>query len=232
MNISPATYPSSFGPVSRATTVSSGAAGFNPTEKQNLNPIVNGQPTQKKQDAPENAPAVDKIQETQANPNEEIINGRALDQNDLRLLDELKKIDTEVRRHEMAHIAAGGKYITSGANFSYTKGPDGKSYAVGGEVGIDTSPVPGDPQATIQKMRQVKNAALAPANPSSQDLKVAANATSAVSKALSELMILQAKEQAKNNETQAFGGLEKAADTYTKINTLPEKDTSSFEIAV
>ena len=59
----------------------------------------------------------------------------------------------------MAHITAGGRYITSGANFTYKRGPDGRSYAVGGEISIDTAPIPGDPQATIQKMRQVKSAA-------------------------------------------------------------------------
>jgi hypothetical protein len=151
---------------------------------------------------------------------------------ELRLIDELKQIDTEIRRHEMAHVAAGGRYITSGANFSYKKGPDGANYAVAGEVGIDSSPIPGDPQGTIKKMRQIKSAALAPAQPSSQDLKVAAQATSTTSKALSELMIMQAKEQAKTNEKTAFGNLKNATDSYEKVNQLPDGDTSTFQIAV
>jgi len=153
-------------------------------------------------------------------------------QAELQLLQDLKQTDTEVRRHEMAHIAAGGRYITSGANFSYKRGPDGKNYAVGGEVSIDTSPVPGDPQATVQKMRQIKSAALAPANPSSQDLRVASKATQTASKALSDLMILQAKEQANSNEKKAFGNIKEAASSYEKVNNLPENDTSSFQIAV
>ena len=37
-----------------------------------------------------------------------------------------------------------------GASYEYDNGPDGKRYAVGGEVSIDTSTVSGDPQATIQ----------------------------------------------------------------------------------
>lgn len=52
---------------------------------------------------------------------------------------ELKKIDSKVRQHEMAHMAAGGGLVTSGASYTYQKGPDGVNYAVGGEVGIDTS---------------------------------------------------------------------------------------------
>ncbi|MCP4669999.1 MAG: hypothetical protein GY857_01725, partial [Desulfobacula sp.] len=90
------------------------------------------------------------------------IQGNELTQSEMLLLQDLKQTDTKVRQHEMAHIAAGGQYITTGAHFTYKQGPDGRNYVVGGEVGIDTSPVPGDPQATIQKMSQVKNAALAP----------------------------------------------------------------------
>ncbi len=157
---------------------------------------------------------------------------QSLTEGELKLLEELKQVDSEIRRHEMAHIAAGGRYITSGANFSFKRGPDGKNYAVAGEVGIDTSPIPGDPQGTISKMRQIKSAALAPANPSPQDLKVASQATSATSKALSELMIMQAKEQASSNETKAFGNVKNATDSYEKVNQLPEGETSSFQIAV
>ena len=53
-------------------------------------------------------------------------------------------------------------------------GPDGNRYAIGGEVSIDVAPVDGDPEATIAKMEIVKAAALAPAEPSAQDRKVAA----------------------------------------------------------
>ena len=77
----------------------------------------------------------------------------------------LKQRDAEVRAHEQAHIAAGGHYVRGGANYEYQTGPDGKRYAVGGEVSIDTSPVPDDPQATITKMQTVRRAALAPAKP-------------------------------------------------------------------
>ncbi|MGB7569780.1 MAG: putative metalloprotease CJM1_0395 family protein [Chitinivibrionales bacterium] len=90
---------------------------------------------------------------------------------------ELTKRDQEVRAHEQAHIAAGGQYVKGGATYQYQKGPDGKMYAVGGEVTIDTSPVKGDPQATVAKMEVVIRAALAPADPSGQDRSVAAQAT-------------------------------------------------------
>jgi hypothetical protein len=50
-------------------------------------------------------------------------------------------------------------------------GPDGKQYAVGGEVPIDLSPVSGNPQATVQKAETIQRAALAPADPSGPDLR-------------------------------------------------------------
>ena len=89
---------------------------------------------------------------------------------------ELKQRDREVRAHEAAHMAAGGGYVRGGVSFTYQAGPDGKRYAVGGEVSIDTS-AEKDPNATIRKMQTVRSAALAPANPSGQDRAVAAAAT-------------------------------------------------------
>ena len=169
---------------------------------------------------------------TQADSSAKEVYSQELTQAELQLLQELKQTDTKVRRHEMAHIAAGGRYITSGANFTYQRGPDGKNYVIGGEVSIDTSPVPGDPQATIQKMRQVKNAALAPANPSAQDMKVASKASQSASKALSDLMILETKKRAESNESKAFGNLQQASDSYVKVNNLPEEDSYSFQLAV
>lgn len=88
----------------------------------------------------------------------------------------LKQIDRQVRQHEMAHLAAGAGVVTSGASFTYEKGPDGQSYAVAGEVGIDTSPGR-TPEETIARARRIRSAALAPADPSPQDRSVAAAAT-------------------------------------------------------
>ena len=92
---------------------------------------------------------------------------------ELKQVSELKSRDREVRQHEQAHMAAGGGLITSGASFTYQKGPDGVNYAIGGEVGISTSPGR-TPEETIQRARQIKAAALAPADPSGQDRAVAA----------------------------------------------------------
>ncbi|MCG8549501.1 MAG: SprA-related family protein [Desulfobacterales bacterium] len=150
------------------------------------------------------------------------------------LVEKLKKVDAEVRAHEMAHIAAGSQYITSGATFSYRKGPDGQNYAVGGEVSIDTSPEPGDPRATLQKMRQVRAAALAPAQPSSQDLKVASNAASQAAKAMAEITQLVAEDQANQQETAVSDYTrQQVSQAYAKTGSMPGGETrNSFHIAV
>lgn len=109
-----------------------------------------------------------------------------LDSAELELLRELKARDREVRAHEQAHQAVGGPYAGA-VSYTYQRGPDGAQYAVGGEVSIDVAPVAGDPQATIDKMRTVRAAALAPAEPSGQDRAVAAQAMQLMLQAQIEL---------------------------------------------
>lgn len=101
---------------------------------------------------------------------------------------DLKARDQEVRTHEMAHMMVGGNLVRKGASYQYQTGPDGQRYAVGGEVSIDSSPINGDPSATIRKMEQVKRAALAPAEPSSQDRAVAAAAAETEAAARQQLL--------------------------------------------
>lgn len=102
-------------------------------------------------------------------------------------VEELKQRDTEVRAHEQAHLAAAGPHARGGPTYTYQRGPDGQQYAIGGEVQIDTSPVDGDPAATIQKARQIRAAASAPSEPSSQDRQVAAAAAQMESQSRAEL---------------------------------------------
>jgi hypothetical protein len=92
-----------------------------------------------------------------------------------RIVEHLAETDRQVRAHEAAHQAAAGG-LGGAATFTYKTGPDGKSYAVGGEVPIDMSPGR-TPEETLARARQVRAAALAPADPSGQDLAVAAQAT-------------------------------------------------------
>lgn len=111
---------------------------------------------------------------------------QALSEGELDQLRQLKERDQEVRAHEQAHASVGGAHAGS-ASFTYQMGPDGVRYAIGGEVDVDLSVVNGDPQATVDKMEQIQRAALAPAEPSSQDRQVAAVAGQQAAKALAEL---------------------------------------------
>lgn len=108
---------------------------------------------------------------------------------------ELASRDREVRAHEQAHAAVGGAYAGA-PTYSFKRGPDGKTYAVGGEVSIDVSPIPNDPQATLSKMDVVQRAALAPAEPSAQDRRVAAQAQAQAAQARAELAQVQREEAA------------------------------------
>jgi hypothetical protein len=99
---------------------------------------------------------------------------------------QLKNRDRQVRAHEHAHEAAGGSY-SGAASYTYKLGPDGKRYAVAGEVPIEVSGVAGDPEATIRKMQTVQRAARAPAEPSGPDLQIAAQAAAIAQRARAEL---------------------------------------------
>ncbi len=116
--------------------------------------------------------------------------GEDLTEEQQKQVDELKKRDAEVRRHEEAHQRVGGQYA-SAPSYEFQQGPDGKNYAVGGSVQIDTAPVEGDPDATISKMEIVKRAALAPAEPSGQDRAVAAQADATAQAARQDKMDME-----------------------------------------
>jgi hypothetical protein len=100
-------------------------------------------------------------------------------------IEQLKARDQEVRVHEQAHAATGGQYAGA-PQYEYTTGPDNKRYVTDGQVSIDVSEEK-TPEETLQKMEQVRAAALAPTEPSSQDLKVAAEASQKATVARSEI---------------------------------------------
>ncbi|MFW8602062.1 putative metalloprotease CJM1_0395 family protein [Desulfobacterota bacterium M19] len=129
-------------------------------------------------------------------------NGTPLSSSEKLLIDKLQKVDQEVHDHELAHLAAAGGYAVSGASYQYQTGPDGRKYAVGGEVQIDTSPGR-TPEETISKMETVRRAALAPASPSGQDQLVAAQATVRIASASRKIVQLAAERNAKESEAAA-----------------------------
>ena len=157
---------------------------------------------------------------------------QGLSQEELEQLTELKALDQEVRAHEAAHQAAGGQHAGA-VSFTYERGPDGVNYAVAGEVSVDVSPVSGDPAATIDKMRVVRAAALAPSEPSAQDRAVAAQAMQTLLQAQSELIQGEGSNESASAEAEDNGQApgtgtaseqRKASETYLSVSQMNALD--------
>lgn len=164
---------------------------------------------------------------------------KILTEEEQKQVEELKARDTEVKAHEQAHIAAGGSYVRGGARYDYQTGPDGKKYAVGGEVSIDTSAVEGDPQATINKAQVILKAALAPAEPSGQDKAVASQARQMMASARKELMSEKINTNSENtaattteNSTSSpvsFENSKTENKAPVTVDTAPKMNTQSLK---
>jgi hypothetical protein len=139
---------------------------------------------------------------------------KALTPPEQRRVKELAKIDEQVRAHEAAHQAAAGS-MGGAVSFSYQTGPDGKSYAVGGEVPVDLSPGR-TPEETIARAQQVRAAALAPADPSPQDLSVAAAASQMEATARAQM----AQQQLDAQRTGSYAAVPAAVSTDVGAQAL------------
>ena len=124
-----------------------------------------------------------------------------LTEEERRIVAELQRVDAEIRRHEQAHAAVGGPYAGAPA-YQTVRGPDGRLYAVGGEVQIDVSDIPGNPEATIRKLQVVRRAALAPTTPSAADRRVASIAQQGIAEARQELRDQRIEEREAASETR------------------------------
>ncbi|GGY87078.1 hypothetical protein GCM10011613_35340 [Cellvibrio zantedeschiae] len=156
---------------------------------------------------PEYSPNQDAERDRVANPQQKSAAQQEQQQKEQRQISELATRDREVRAHEQAHASIGGQYAGS-PTYSFERGPNGVNYAVGGEVAIDTSPVPNDPEATLRKAQIIRAAASAPAEPSPQDRRVAAQAASLENEARAQIAAESASEvqqiqQSSESETSA-----------------------------
>jgi len=154
----------------------------------------------------------------QQNPNE-------LSNDAKQAVTELQARDTEVRAHEAAHQAAGGG-MTGGASYTYQKGPDGRMYAIGGEVSISIKGG-STPQEAIANARQVQAAAMAPANPSGQDYAVATSAKVMEMKAQQELTKEQQAKMRGEKEYNSTQTADTTSNDQSKENTYKPFDISA-----
>lgn len=140
----------------------------------------------------------------------------SLSEDEKKKLDQLKKRDQEIRDHELAHQRAAGA-IGSPPQYKVQLGPDGKQYATGGSVKLNTSKGR-TPEETLAKAQQIQRAALAPKNPSTKDRQVAQEAAKMETNARAEIM---QKRQA---------GLK--AYTQTIASMTPEKTVKADQIQI
>ncbi|MBX3682038.1 MAG: hypothetical protein KF731_05110 [Thauera sp.] len=98
---------------------------------------------------------------------------------------ELAERDREVRAHEMCMSPRRRRPGDPGRQL-HLSARTAQRYAIGGEVGIDTSPGR-SPEESLSKAERIRAAALAPAEPSGQDRQVAAQASRMASDARMEI---------------------------------------------
>lgn len=157
----------------------------------------------------------------------QMLNGVELTQKEVQQVRELQSIDKNVKAHEAAHQAAGGG-LAGAASFTYTRGPDNQMYATAGEVPISMQKG-NTPEETIANARQIAAAAMAPADPSPQDYKVAANAAKMEFDARAEAMKLKAeesKEKEEKNKEKDNKNTENSSETDKNSNL--NKDFKNF----
>ncbi len=183
------------------------------TDTENEARETTAQETSEKEVKEEASPVKDSNSATR-NKNTE----KELTEQEQQQVEELKHRDSEVKAHEQAHLSAAGGLARGGASFDYETGPDGKRYAVGGEVNIDTSRASDDPQANLRKAQQIRRAATAPADPSAQDRSVASEASRMEAQARVEL-----SEQAREKQSQYVSENTPEADFLAQSASQNEK---------
>lgn len=114
---------------------------------------------------------------------------------DLGVVNELRQRDALVRRYVSSRQGTiSGSSV--GPDYEFTRGPDGRTYAVKANVSINVSEVPGDPQATIRNARSASRLAMSPPMLSSEDNGVIFEAKELEAKARIEIERLDTERKA------------------------------------
>ena len=110
--------------------------------------------------------------------------------------------------------------MTGAASYTYQQGPDGKMYAIGGEVSISMKSG-STPEETIANARQIANAAMAAGDPSPQDFAVASSA---------RVMEIKAQQQLAREQKEEFFGREIYQNEVDSLDK-EEEDNQAFNIS-
>jgi len=144
----------------------------------------------------------------------------------LQVVDNLRTRDTAVRAHEAAHQAAAGG-LAGAMHLDYQMGPDGKSYAVAGDVPVQLGGGH-TPAERLANANRVMRAALAPADPSAQDRSVAAQASALAIEAQRDLSTqgLQKLKEAAGQPHEAADSPAEGAATEASAKGGPPASTA------
>ena len=145
-------------------------------------------------------------------------------QEEMAMVKELQARDQEVRNHELAHQATGAG-LTSGASFVYQMGPDGKRYAVGGEVSIQVGGG-NSPEDSIQRSKRILAAATAPTNPSPADIQVAMRATQILAQA--QMEVAQERTETETKVQQKSQDAQPLTADQSEGTLNPKPDINAF----
>ena len=182
--------------------------------------IVEEDPISKSQNEAKKNSNEKKQEEEKAQESKKSSNPDELNEGEKRLVKDLASRDREVKAHEAAHQAAGGG-MTGPASYTYQQGPDGKMYAIGGEVSIS---IPGssNPEEAIKNARQVAAAAMAAGSPSPQDFSVAASA---------RVMEMKAQQQLAKEQLDKTAGLDTYKNAANSLQNDSQKEqTPKFDL--
>lgn len=163
------------------------------------------------------------IQDTNKTQKNGLGNKKELTAEQQQEVQKLKLIDSEVKAHEQAHLAAAAGISASAPSYTYQEGPDGKKYAVGGEVSVSFSKG-NDPEENISKAETMRAAALAPADPSAQDMAVAQQAEQIIAEA--QQQIAEQKQEGSKDSGEVKSSEPAENTTSTKQNSTEQTDTT------
>lgn len=147
--------------------------------------------------------------------NKELSNPDELSQDEKRLVDALKARDMEVHTHEAAHKAVAGS-MAGAPSYTYQQGPDGKMYAIGGQISISVKAA-SSPEEAIANAAQIIAAAMASSSPSPQDSAVASSA---------RIMQMRAQQQLTQQNQEIINGI----NTY--INDVQQNKEKKNDIDI
>lgn len=140
-----------------------------------------------------------------------------------RELRELRETDRQVRRQQRIHATMAGSTAPTGAEYEFSVGPDGRRYAVSGDVRIQLSS--GDnPEESIRLAKEAYRAATVPRTPDARDRSIAAEAARQIFVNQHRLDSSASPEYASPSLDEAASG---NATDITSTNAVPATDSDS-----